>query len=842
MVPYRKHHFVSRHNPSAAKWLHREKPHRVNFYTAFGFGLQQMANIIPADASTTALRAMNEGSGVGSESFTEAVKSSVINDALEMNNAAAVSLDGQVVEQLLSGNRGLATPSSIASDTLQDQYDFWSKTLADAPAILDLPTDRPRASHQSINETNIPIQLDAPLTQSLKKLALEHDVDLAVVVMVAWGVVLARLSGQDDIIMGFHQDDKQIENSNILLLRLDLSGGPNTSQLLERVQKMASPMDHRCFPLDSIAKIASWPLFRVAFQWNNQASLHSDPSVQVDLELQLQELDNEVSGTLLFSSELFNHDSIRRHVGYLVTVLRTMVKDSARPVAAIDILSPEERRLVLETWNEPSEAYPDHSCFHRLFEIQVDKTPDATAIVCGDLALSYGDLNSRANRLSHHLIRLGVGPDTRVAICVERSLGMIVGILAIMKAGGAYVPLDPSYANGRLQDILQDASPSIIVADQTGQAVLGDSALTIVDPNSSLDHSISNPCIPGLTSRHLAYIIYTSGSTGKPKGVMIEHRGVVNLAQTHTKFCGIDQNSRVLQFASLSFDASVWDIMLPLSCGASLFIPHNSVRQDRYALWKYMAHHSVTHASFTPSFLQDGKNLPAARNSLTLVLGGEPLSSALLQNLISQGYTVINDFGPTELTVSATTWRCPPDFKGDIVPIGRPVIHSRIYLLDKHGQPVPIGAIGEMYVGGIGVARGYLNRPELTTERFLPDPFSGDAEARMYRTGDLARYLPDGNIVFVGRNDDQVKIRGFRIELGEIESRLSEHPLVQQAAVLALGEDEAKRLVAYVAAKPEDQLVNTLRSYLASCLPHYMIPAAIVRLDTLPLTSSDKID
>ena len=351
-----------------------------------------------------------------------------------------------------------------------------------------------------------------------------------------------------------------------------------------------------------------------------------------------------------------------------------------------------------------------------------------------------------------------------------------------------------------------------------------------------------NPQVQNMTQDGLAYIIFTSGSTGRPKGVMIEHRGVVNLAQTHTKFCGIQQDSRVLSWASLSFDASVWDIVLPLSSGASLYLIADSIRHDRDKVWEYMAKYSITHASFTPSFLQDGKNLPTRIAPLTLVLGGEPLGAALLQCLIAQGYTVINDFGPTELTVSATTWRCPPDFKGDIVPIGRPVIHSRIYLLDKHSQPVPFGSIGEMHVGGIGVARGYLNRPELTASVFLPDPFSGDKDARLYKTGDLARYLPDGNLVYHGRNDHQVKIRGFRIELGEIEARLQDQPLVRSVAVVVTGDGSNKQLVAFVVAKHDDQLVHTLRAHLISYLPDYMVPAAFVRLDDLPLSANGKLD
>ncbi|KAK3807038.1 MAG: Non-ribosomal peptide synthetase module [Benniella sp.] len=780
------------------------------------------------------------------------VKSTVIH-TLKASNTMALPVSDEIVRPL-DGNDGITPPSTAALNApgqvglSLSQYEYWRKTLAGAPAMLDLPTDRPRAARRSTDVSKMPIRLDVQLTRSLKEVATEYDMDLSMVVISGWSAVLARLSTQDDIVIGYHTGsgglgNQQADDSNIWPLRLDLSGDLNISELLERVRSIASSsMDHRGLSLDRIVQIAGSPLLHVALRWNNHASLHTATPLHVDLELRLRELDNEVVGDILFASDLFNLDTVRRHIGYLITVLESMARDPTQPIAAIDILSSEERKLILESWNEASEAYPDHLCFHQLFEAQVEKTPSATAIVYEDQSLTYRELNSRANRLAHHLIGLRVQLETHVAICVERSPGMIVGILAIMKTGGAYVPLDPTFTSERIKDILQDASPAIVVADQTGRALFEDSALTVVDPNAVLDLPISNPYLPELTSRNLAYIIYTSGSTGKPKGVMIEHRGAVNLIQTHVKFYVVHQDSRILQFASMSFDVSVWEIMVSLSCGASLYLPLDSIRQDRDELWRYMAKHSITIASFTPSFLQDGKNFPIHIPSLTLALGGEPMSLMLLQNLRAQGYTVINDFGPTEVTISATSWCCPPDFRGDMVPIGRPVMHSRIYLLDKRSQPVPLGVIGEMYVGGIGVARGYLNRPELTAEKFLPDPFVSDPEARMYRTGDLARCLPDGNIVFLGRNDDQVKIRGFRIELGEIESRLSEHPLVQKAAVFALGENEAKRLVAYVVTKPEDQLVATLRSYLASRLPDYMIPAAIVRLDSLPLTSNDKID
>jgi len=323
---------------------------------------------------------------------------------------------------------------------------------------------------------------------------------------------------------------------------------------------------------------------------------------------------------------------------------------------------------------------------------------------------------------------------------------------------------------------------------------------------------------------------------------MIEHGGVVSLTQAYTRICGINQDSRFLQFSSLSFDSSVWEMTVPLSCGGSLYLLTDSIRLDRDKVWEYMAMHSITHAAPTPSFLQDGKDFPTHVDSLMLVLGGEPLGPTLLKNLIAQGYTVYNDLGPTETTIGATSWKCPQNFTGDVVPVGRPLANKKVYILDSHQQPLPLGAIGELYIGGVGVARGYLNQPELTAKAFLPDPFFGDKDARMYKTGDLARYLPDGNIVFLGRNDHQVKIRGFRIELGEIEARLEDHPLVRSAAVITRGSGSDKQLVAYVVAKHDDRLVHTLRSHLTSCLPDYMVPAAFVRLDDLPMTTNGKLD
>ncbi|ETS33683.1 amino acid adenylation enzyme/thioester reductase family protein, partial [Photorhabdus khanii NC19] len=366
-------------------------------------------------------------------------------------------------------------------------------------------------------------------------------------------------------------------------------------------------------------------------------------------------------------------------------------------------------------------------------------------------------------------------------------------------------------------------------------------SLTVLDPNELPDQPDSHPQVPALTSRHLAYVIYTSGSTGTPKGVMVEHHSVVNLALAQITRLDVKVTSRILQFISFGFDASVAEMMTALGGGASLVIPADTVRQDPLRLWHYLEEQRVTHAFLTPAFLQEGGDLPALTIKPTLILGGEAPSTALLQALRSR-VNLFNDYGPTETTVCATTWHCPSDYTDTWIPIGRPTANMRVYLLDAYGQPVPLGTVGELYIGGTGVTRGYLNRPELTAERFLTDPFSDKPGARMYRTGDLVRYLPDGNLIFVGRNDQQVKIRGFRIEPGEIEARLTEHPAVREAQVLVLGDGQDKRLVAYVVAPEDDGLINSLRAHLSAVLPDYMVPTAVVRLDAFPLTPNGKLD
>ncbi|WP_338911511.1 non-ribosomal peptide synthase/polyketide synthase [Mycetohabitans rhizoxinica] len=612
---------------------------------------------------------------------------------------------------------------------------------------------------------------------------------------------------------------------------------------------------HHTFVRDLVVQhpaLRSLPALHTARPWQVAVSVLSDeaPSqLACDTQASGALLTLQVKGDGAFRWIYDTHRMDARRVQCISEHLQALCdaasNNAETPVCKLNLLPPAERETLLNTWNATATPYPAHQCIHQVFEEQVKRTPDAIALVDEDQALTYTKLNARANRLAHRLIELGVQPDTRVALCVARSPAMVVGLLAILKAGGAYVPLDPAYPSERLTHILADSAPELVIADAAGQAALGQAALasrTVLDPNVLPERAATNPHVRELLSSHLAYVIYTSGSTGTPKGVMVEHRSVVNLVQAQIDCFGIGPFSRILQFASLGFDVNTSETFIALNSGASLYLPPDTARHDRNELWRYLEKHAITYADIPPALLQAGDDLPYLSTPVTLILGGEAPSATLLRNLVRQGAVVFNAYGPTETTICSTVWRGLQGFNGEVVPIGRPLANTRIYLLDAHGQPVPLGAVGELYIGGVGVARGYLNRPELTVERFVTDPFCDVENALMYKTGDLARYLPDGNLVFLGRNDHQIKIRGFRIEPGEIETRLREHPQVRDAAVLTLGDGGDKRLVAYVVAESSEQLANTLRAHLLTCLPEYMVPAAFVRLDAFPLTQSGKLD
>ncbi|MDE9478575.1 amino acid adenylation domain-containing protein [Xenorhabdus bovienii] len=556
----------------------------------------------------------------------------------------------------------------------------------------------------------------------------------------------------------------------------------------------------------------------------------------------------------IYDENRLSAEMIDRINEHLQVLLLSKGMDDDVPVGQLNLLPEAERTLLLETWNPTDSPYPDAVCIHQLFEQQVQKTPQATALEYQGQHLSYAELNARANRLAHQLIALGVEPEQRVAICVTRSPAMVLSLLAVLKAGGAYIPLDISYPAARLAYILNDSAPSVIMADEAGQSALGDerlAGLTVFDPTVQPDQPDSNPSVLTLTPQHLAYVIYTSGSTGQPKGVMVEHQAVYHRTLGFNDIYAVTTRDRVLQFSSFAFDASVEEIFSSLCNGATLVIRDDSWLASASTFVTLARQHHITVMSLPTLFWSElairDRTLLLPDCLRLIIIGGEQVKKSAIQAWFTQATPfprLLNTYGPTENTVIAT---CQEIFSPeDASSIGRPVIHTRIYLLDAGDQPVPLGAVGELYIGGVGVARGYLNRPELTTERFLADPFSNNPDARLYRTGDMARYLPDGNLAFLGRRDQQVKIRGFRIELGEIETRLQEHPAVNQAAVLALDDGQSKRLVAYIVvetvAEADETLVNSLHTYLRALLPDYMVPAAFVRLNRFPQTPNGKLD
>jgi amino acid adenylation domain-containing protein len=524
------------------------------------------------------------------------------------------------------------------------------------------------------------------------------------------------------------------------------------------------------------------------------------------------------------------------------------VANSEQELSAEQLLTETELHKLLVEWNNTLFDYPNDKCIHELFEATVERTPDAVAVVFEGEQLTYRELNARANQLAHYLQSLGVEPEVLVGICIERSLEMVVGLLGILKAGGAYVPLDPAYPSERLAFMLEDSCVAVLLtkAPEAEKLTLPSERVVYLDKDweEIAQHSEKNPAIR-VTHNNLAYVIYTSGSTGKPKGVLVVHQGVCNLITAQMQLFNVQPNSRVLQFASFSFDASVWEVLMALVPGATLVMATRQNLLPGPALIGLLREQAVTTITLPPSVIAvlPEKEFPALQ---TIIVAGEACSSNLVARWAS-GRRLFNAYGPTEATVCATVALCTD---GSQKPsIGRPIANTQIYLLDEKLQPVAIGVPGELYIGGAGLARGYLNRPDLTKEKFIPNPFSNKPGERLYKTGDLARYLSDGNIEYLGRIDNQVKIRGFRIELGEIEAVLAQHPEVFQALVICREDIPGnKHIVAYLVPKTEAEekkappTVDDFRSFLLASLPDYMVPVTFIFLPAMPLTPNGKID
>ncbi|MEN4140718.1 amino acid adenylation domain-containing protein [Serratia marcescens] len=770
--------------------------------------------------------------------------------------------------------RRYLTPERLAA-----QAQYWRETLIGAPALLTLPTDRPRPTVQSFSGGEVPIAIDAELTQALRQFSRQHGGTLFMTVLAAWSLVLARMTGQQELVIGTPEANRgRLETESLvgffvstLALRIDLRDDPDLPTLIARIRHaVLTAQENRDLPFEQVVELVNpprhlgyTPLFQVMLAWQD-GSVRDIPlpglqaelagleysAAKFDLTLDLADTGEGISGTLNFATALFDRATAERYGVYLVQALRAMTLNSPRSVSHIDLLPLAEREHLLHGWNRTERDYPLDQTLAALFEQQVRRTPDATALVSGAESLSYAQLNARANRLAHALIARGVGPDSRVAVCAERGLNMVTALFGILKAGGAYVPLDPAYPGERLQYILQDADPVLLLADAAGRAALGEPATPQLALEAALPETLSaeNPA-PRAQASHLAYVIYTSGSTGKPKGAMNEHRGVVNRLVWMQEAYGLTAADTVLQKTPFGFDVSVWEFFWPLMVGARLVMAKPEGHKDPDYLSRAIEQYGVTTLHFVPSMLQsflaDGQAATRCGQVVRVMCSGEALPATLVAEFYRRlpQAELHNLYGPTEAAVDVTAWHCSREADRVSVPIGRPIANTRIYLLDERGQPVPLGAVGELYIGGVQVARGYLNRPELTAERFLADPFAPGG--RMYRTGDVARYLANGDIEYLGRNDQQVKIRGFRIECGEIEAALATHPAVREAVVDARAVGDDKRLVAWVvpaADVAEETLAGALRQHVSAALPDYMVPSAWVVVAALPLSPNGKLD
>ena len=760
-----------------------------------------------------------------------------------------------------------------------------AEPLRGAPALVNLPTDRPRPALQDYRGASIAVAFDAPAQQALETLCRRHGTTPYMTVLAAWAALVARLGGQDQVVIGSpHAGRRQLELEpligffiNTQVIVVDIAASANAAQLLQQVRHSALraqelqdvPFEQLVEAVNPARSLAHHPLFQLMLTWHNtpHVQLQLDglqlervdslpPSAQFDLALDLQHVDGRIAGKLNYASALFGAASVQRHWQQLQAMLRGMADDDTRPLAQIGLLDRAEREYVLQGLNATRHEYAPDLPVHVLIEQQAAAHPDAVALVSGQESIGYAELNRRANRLAHYLREGGVGPEQRVALCLERGFDAIVAVLAVLKAGAAYVPLAPAYPSQRLAWLLDDCAPAVVLTQASLRARLapgGAYAVLLLDEQAALWAQASDenhdPAQVGLAAHNLAYVIYTSGSTGQPKGVLVEHRQLGHQLAALQLLYAIQPQDRVLQFSNLSFDVAAEEIFGALSQGAALVLRSDDWLAEPQRFCRLAAEHALTVANLPTLFWQQlafdtEARIPASLRQI--VIGGDAVGAAALQAWWQRpGHrpALNNAYGPTETTINASVAVCAP---GDVPgSIGRPVANTRIYLLDALGEPVPLGAIGEIHIAGAGVARGYLNRPELSAERFVADPFCAVENERMYKTGDLGRWHGDGSLEFLGRNDFQVKIRGFRIELGEIEAQLTRLHGVGEAIVVARDTgDGDKQLVAYLVAGAGEAVPDpsTLRTQLAQKLPDYMLPAAYVLLPQLPLLGNGKLD
>jgi amino acid adenylation domain-containing protein/non-ribosomal peptide synthase protein (TIGR01720 family) len=785
----------------------------------------------------------------------------------------------------------------LVGEVLESQLSYWQKQLDSAPLLLELPTDFPRPAVQSSQGATYAFKVPLKVSVELKTLSQREGCTLFMTLLAAFKTLLHRYTGSNDILVGSpiaNRNRNEIEGLigffvNTLVLRTSFEGNPSFRELLRQVREVAlGAYAHQDAPFEQLVEklqlqrnLSHAPLFQVMFVLQNASkseielpgltlsALESDTgTANFDLTLSMTETAVGLIGTLEYSTDLFKRSTILRMVEHLQTLLSGIIANPEQRLSELPLLTAAERNQLLIEWNRTETDYPLSQCIHQLFEAQVERTPDATALVFEDQQLTYKQLNQRANQLAYYLQKLGVKPEVLVGICVERSLLMVIGILAILKAGGAYVPLDPSYPKERLALMLEDAKPLVLLTQARLVTELPHNSREIVYIDTFIQENFSDAFVKNVQKNensinavkpeNLAYVIYTSGSTGKPKGVMILHHSLVNFTQTAVVKYGLTKGDRILQFASISFDAAAEEIYPCLVSGGTLVLRTDEMLSSGQAFLQKCHDLKLTVLDLPTAYWQQlmldlkTANLVLPESLRLVIIGGEaalPEAVEIWQNYVGERQELVNTYGPTEATVVATMYKLPklaPPANTPLsrLPIGQPLDNVQTYVLNRYLQLVPVGVPGELHIGGAGIARGYLNRPELTADKFIPNPFSHESGGRLYKTGDLVRYLPNGDIEFLGRIDHQVKIRGYRIELAEIEALLSQHPGVQQTVVVAHADKPGdKRIVAYwVTEQQPAPAISELRRFLSKKLPEYMIPSVFVQIATLPLTPSGKVD
>ncbi|MDJ0580940.1 amino acid adenylation domain-containing protein [Crocosphaera sp.] len=763
----------------------------------------------------------------------------------------------------------------FTDENLKNQVDYWQKQLRNAPPILELPTDKIRPPIQTFQGSNYQIELPTSLIKSLKKLSQSQGVTLFTLFMAALKMLLYKWTGQSDLVIGTviaGRDRSEIESlmgcfMNFLALRSQLSARQTLLDILQQEnQTILEAYTHQECPFEKIVEALNLerrldhnPIYNVALLLHNfpvapvfgsdlvvETISFEHQFVVLDLKFEVYEKSEITYLSCDYSTDLFELNTIQRLLKYFQSVLQTLVDSPQKKLQNLSILPKSEQQQILVEWNQTQRNYPLEKTLPQLIESQVSVTPKNVAVIFEEQKLTYQQLNQKANKLAHYLRKLGIEPDTLVGICVERSLEMVVGLLGILKAGGAYVPIDPEYPDERLSYMIADSQVEVLLTQSSLLNKLPKSEAKVIcldqdwstineEQNSNLDISI--------TADNLAYMIYTSGSTGKPKGAMNKHSGIVNRLLWMQETYQLNEGDRVLQKTPFSFDVSVWEFFWPLLIGAKLVMAQPGGHRDSKYLIKLIQQQQITSLHFVPSMLQiflEDVEVVQCKSLKRVICSGEALPYDLQERFFEYlNCELHNLYGPTEAAIDVTYWQCQHHHPLKKVPIGRPVANTQLYILDAHLQPVPIGVKGELHIGGVQVGKGYLNQPELTEAKFIPNPF--DEDTLLYKTGDLCRHLEDGNIEYLGRIDYQIKLRGFRIELGEIEASLVSHPDIKESVVIATKEQENKCLVAYcVSTQPI--LPETLREYLKTKLPDYMVPSTFLMLEELPLTPNGKVN